>query len=108
MKTKSITMNIDIQSLHFKADETLKAFVLKKTEKLSRLDERILAADICLKTERSETTDNKICEIRLSLAGQALFASRKSKTFEQATSEAVEALKRQLRKRKTQMSKGRN
>ncbi len=42
----------------------------------------------------------KIAEIKLLVPGNDLFAKRQCKTFEEATDQAVEALRRQLKKKK--------
>lgn len=99
-------MEIKIQSLHFKANELLEEYVQKKLNRLTRLDKRILSADVCLKLDKSDKTENKVCEIKLSVRGKDLFAKRQCKTFEEATNEAVDALQQQIKKRKTQTSKG--
>ena len=98
-------MEIKIQSLHFTANDQLEAFVQRKVNKLSRLNERIISGDVCLKLDKSAKTENKVCEIKLSVAGRDLFAKRQCKTFEEATNEAVDALQQQLLKRKTQINK---
>ncbi len=96
-------MNIRIQSLHFKATEELEAFVHAKVEKLFRINDRIVTTDVTLKLEKSDTHENKVCEIRLTIPGHELFAERKCKSFEEATSEVASALHDQLVKKRTQM-----
>jgi putative sigma-54 modulation protein len=53
-----------------------------------------------LRLENTNGPENKITEIRLSIPGNDLFAKKQSKTFEEATDQAVEALRRQIRKHK--------
>ena len=45
-------MEIKIQSLHFTANDQLEAFVQRKVNKLSRLNERIISGDVCLKLDK--------------------------------------------------------
>ena len=102
------TMEIKIQSLHFKANDLLEKFVQNKVGKLSHFNDRIVSGDVCLKLDKSQKLDNKVCEIRLSIPGNDLFAKRQSNTFEEATNEVVEALQKQLRRNKTQLQNKRH
>lgn len=94
-------MKIVIQTLHFTPTPQLNSFVTDRVSKLSHFYERILEANVCLKIEPSDTTENKVCEIKLSVPGNDLFARREGKIFEEAIAETVEALGRQVRKMKT-------
>ncbi|MCK7530409.1 MAG: HPF/RaiA family ribosome-associated protein [Marinilabiliales bacterium] len=49
---------------------------------------------------RIRSRENKISEIKLELPGGPLFARKQSKTFEEATDEAIDALKKQITKHK--------
>ena len=93
-------MKIDIQSLHFTAHAELNNFVLDKVNKLEKFDHKILSGQVCLKLDNSSTTDNKVCEIRLEIPGNDLFAKKQSTTFDEATALAVEALQHQIAKLK--------
>ena len=96
-------MKIDIQSLHFTPQQELTDFVTEKVSTLSHFNDSILAGEVCLKLDKSDKTENKVCEIRLSVPGNDLFAKRQCKTFEEATNQTVEALQKQLRKLKTRL-----
>jgi len=93
-------MKINISSVHFKSDKKLDDFIKEKIEKLSTLYDGILGSDVKLKIENTDNQENKITEIRLDVRGYDLFAKKQSKTFEEATDDAVEALRRQLTKHK--------
>jgi putative sigma-54 modulation protein len=93
-------MKVIINSVHFKADQKLETFITTKIEKLSKKHDDIIGSDVTLKLENAETPDNKITEIRISLKGNDLYASKQSKTFEEATDQAIDALKKQLEKKK--------
>lgn len=93
-------MQININSVHFKADRKLVAFINEKVEKLSSLYEGVIGTDVTLKVENTETPENKIAEIRLFIRGNDLYAKKQCKTFEEATDTAVDALKRQISKHK--------
>ena len=101
-------MEIKIQSLHFKANDLLEEFVQEKVARLSHLNDKIISGDVCLKLDKSQKHDNKVCEIRLAVPGNDLFAKRQCKTFEEATNEVVEALQKQLRRNKTQLQNKRH
>ena len=93
-------MNVNISSVHFKADKKLLDFIQNKIDKLSSYYDGVLGGDVKLKLENGSNPDNKITEIKILLKGEDLFAKKQSKSFEEATDQAVEALRRQLRKYK--------
>ena len=93
-------MNINISSLHFKADQKLEAFITEKVEKLEKMHDGILGAEVKLKLENTDAPENKTTAIRININGYDVMAGKTAKSFEEATSEAVEALKKQLIKAK--------
>ena len=93
-------MNIMINSVHFKADIKLEAFIKEKLQKMQSIYEGIIGSEVMLKLENSEPHDNKMVEIRLIVRGYDLFAKKQAKSFEEATDQALEALKKQLIKHK--------
>jgi putative sigma-54 modulation protein len=93
-------MKVNITSVHFKTDKKLEDFIQNKMEKLNGFYEGIIGGDVILKLEKKEKEGNKIAEIKLKIPGNDLYAKKQSKTFEQATDSAIEALKKQLTKHK--------
>jgi putative sigma-54 modulation protein len=93
-------MQVKIQSVHFIADNKLEMFIEDKISKLNNHYDQIIGSDVILRLEKSATRENKIAEIKLKIPGNDLFAKKQSKTFEEATDLAVDALKRQISKRK--------
>jgi putative sigma-54 modulation protein len=93
-------MNIQIHSVRFNADKKLIDFVNQKLGKLTQYGEDIVNAEVYLRLDKDQTRENKISEIKLDISGGPLFARRKSKTFEEATDGAVEAIKKQITKHK--------
>ena len=91
-------MNINISSLHFKADQKLELFITEKLEKLNKIYDNIIGAEITLKLENAGEPENKTAEFRVKIRGNDALASKTAKTFEEATDLAVEALKKQLKK----------
>ena len=91
-------MNIKITSLHFKVDQKLESFISEKLEKLTKIHEGIIGTEVTLKVENTEKPDNKTVEVRAKIRGNDALASKTAKTFEQATDDVVEALRKQLQK----------
>jgi putative sigma-54 modulation protein len=87
-----------INSVHFKADQKLEEFITQKVEKLCAKYSEVISAEVTLKLDNTDTPENKIVDIRLVLRGDDLYASKQSKSFEEATDVAVDALKKQLEK----------
>ncbi len=96
-------MNIKITALHFKADQKLEDFITEKLNKIEKLSDTIIGADVVLKIENTEKPENKITEIRLKIKGYDLHAEKTSNSFEGATDLAVEAIRKQLTKSKEKM-----
>jgi len=93
-------MQVNISSVHFKADKKLLGFIKSKIEKLSGLYGNVLGSEVKLRLENTSTAENKIAEIKLMIKGSDLFAKKQGKTFEESTDLAVEALRRQLKRHK--------
>jgi len=92
-------MNIQLNTVHFTADQKLTDFVSKKVSKLDTYLEGIIGAEVILKVVKPETVNNKIAEIKLSIPGyDNLFAEKQADTFEEAIDLAIEAVRRQLTK----------
>ena len=47
-------MTINISSVHFKTDQKLEEFINEKVEKLNKIHEGIIGADVTLKLENTE------------------------------------------------------
>jgi len=93
-------MHIKVHSIHFDADYKLINFITEKVNKLEHFHDQILSGEVFLRLEKSDVNENKVAEIKLNVPGKELFAKKQSKTFEEATDVAVEALRRQIRKHK--------
>jgi putative sigma-54 modulation protein len=89
-------MNVQIHSVRFDADKKLVDFVQQKLVKLSQFGDGIVNAEVYLRLDKDQERKNKISEIRLDLRGAPLFARKQSKTFEEATDMAIDALKKQI------------
>ncbi len=94
-------MEIRIQSIHFTADQKLTQFIEERLNKLTKYFDRIVEAEVFLKLEnKGATVKDKVAEIKLHVPGKTLYATGNSKVFESAADEALDTLKRQLRKHK--------
>ncbi|HNB48752.1 MAG TPA: ribosome-associated translation inhibitor RaiA, partial [Chitinophagales bacterium] len=92
-------MKIQIQSLHFDADKSLKDFINKKLVKLETFYDKIIDSDVVLSLEQLNTqVRDKVVVIKTNIPGGTLIAKEKSKKFEAAVDLAVESLKKQLEK----------
>ena len=96
-------MNITIQSVHFDASSRLEDFIRQKVGKLDQFSDDIIGAEVILRIDKAETSENKLVDIELDIPGNNLFAKKQSKTFEEAVDLACEALRKQLVKRKEKL-----
>ena len=94
-------MKVNINSVHFKTDVKLE----NKVGKLSGMFENVIGSEVTLRVDNTDDRENKIAEIRLLIKGYDLYAKKQSKTFEEATDTAVNALKKQLEKYKGRVKK---
>lgn len=93
-------MNIRINSVRFDADQKLEDFIHGKVKKLNQFYDDIIAAEVFLRLGNSQDFENKITEIRLEIPGSELFAKKTSKSFEESTDNAIDALKKQITRHK--------
>lgn len=91
-------MKLQMHSIHFDADQKLIDFIQKKADKLDTFYDRIIDGEVFMRLDKNEKNENKIVEIKLNVPGKTLFAKQQADSFEAATDEAVEALRRQLKK----------
>lgn len=94
-------MNVNVQSVHFDADRKLLTFVNERVARLSQFSNEIISSDVFLRLDKTSEKENKIAEVKISIPGKELFAKKQSKSFEEATDLAVEALRKQVKKYKT-------
>lgn len=93
-------MKVSISSLHFKADVKLEEFIREKVTKVSSFFDGVISSEVTLKLDTSSNNENKIAEIRINIPGNDLFAKKQAKTFEEAVDNAVDALKKQIKRHK--------
>lgn len=96
-------MKVDINSVHFRPESKLESFVTEKVNKLEQYFDGILGSEVILKLENADGKENKISEIKVKVPGDDLFAKKQASTFEEATDQAVSALRKQLIKYKEKL-----
>ena len=98
-------MKLQMSSLKFDADAKLLDFVQKKADKLDTFYDQIIDGEVSMKVENSEDRLNKIVEMKINVPGTTMFAKEKNKSFEAAVDEAVESIRRQIKKHKGKVSR---
>ena len=93
-------MNINLNAVGFKPDVKLEEFIDKKVSKLETVYERVLGAEVILRLEVKEKSMNKVAEVKLLVPGEDIFAKKMCDTFEEAVDNCVEAIRKQIVKKK--------
>jgi putative sigma-54 modulation protein len=96
-------MKLQMHSIHFDADYKLIDFIQRKADKLDTYYDRVIDGEVIMKVDKHEKKSNKIVEIKLNVPGKQLFAKNQNDTFEAAADDAVEGLRRQIKKFKEKM-----
>lgn len=92
---------ITFQSVNFKASSTLEGFAKDKVAKLFEQDNSLIRADITLFLGASGNIYNNFCEIYLSVPGENHFVKKNTERYEDSIVDAVAALQKILRRKKT-------
>ena len=98
-------MKINIQTLSFHASPHLIEFAENKINKITHYNDMVMEAQLTLKVDRSGAKNNKVCDIRLVVPGNDIYASKRRDSFEAAILEAIEAVKQPLLRWKKQNEK---
>ena len=93
-------MDFKINAVHFTADKGLISFVEEKVKKLENMYDHIISGEVFLRVDNNDSKENKIAEVRITIPGNELFASKQCQSFEEATDLAVSALRKQVEKHK--------
>ncbi|MBL57756.1 MAG: ribosomal subunit interface protein [Flavobacteriales bacterium] len=96
-------MKVKVSALHFTADKKLIDFANERVSKLEKFYDKIIDSNIVFRVHNAEDKENKSVEIKLNIPGKELFAKKQSDSFEKSVDEAVEALRRQLKKHKEKL-----
>src|SRR5215213_6603578 len=94
-------MNVNIQTVHFDADDKLKDYVATKLSKLSTFHDKIIKVDVFLKLDNVvHNIKDKIAEIKVHVPRHRLFVKACSKSFEESFDSALDSLVSQIKKKK--------
>ncbi|MDU0369467.1 ribosome hibernation-promoting factor, HPF/YfiA family [Hymenobacter endophyticus] len=96
-------MKVQIQSVHFDADQKLLDFIQKRLDKLETFYDRVTEGEVIMRLNNKDGIDNKTVEIKLYVPGGSLFAQEDAASFEAAADAAAESLKRQITKHKEKL-----
>jgi putative sigma-54 modulation protein len=97
-------MDLQVNSVHFDADQELVHFINGKVHKLETYFDNIIAGQVFLRIDKSSNSTDKVAEIKLSIPGKELFAKKQCKSFEEATDLACAALRKQVKRHKSRQN----
>ena len=101
-------MKITIQTPDFKPTKKIEDLVGDHLEKLGKIKAEIIEALVCLTIDKSNTNESKVCEIRLVIPGNDMFATKQTGSFEESIVKTIDALRHQIARLKTSYEKRRN
>lgn len=100
-------MNVQIQAVHFEADQKLLDHVTRKIEKFKTFHDKIVSVEVSLILENvSEKVKNKVAQIKVSIPKSSLFSKNESKTFEESFEFAFDSMVNQIKKSKEKVIEG--
>ena len=98
-------MNVNIQTVHFDADEILVTYVEKKLSKLLQFHDRITKVDVYLKLDNVvHNIKDKIAEIKVHIPRYDFFVKHSSKSFEESFDEALNSVIMQIKRKKEKLA----
>ncbi len=98
-------MNINIQAVHFDADEKLLEFVEKKVSKLETFHDRITRVEVFLKLDNlMHSIKDKVVEIKVHIPKQDCFVKSSTKSFELSFDQALDSITNQLKRKKDRVA----
>ena len=94
-------MNVNIQTVHFSADNKLINYISQKLEKLSVFNDRIIKVNVFLKLDNVvHAIKDKIAEIRVHIPRHNFFVKSTSKSFEESFDDAFDSMVTRIKKDK--------
>ncbi|GAB2457067.1 hypothetical protein GCM10011375_05460 [Hymenobacter qilianensis] len=97
-------MKVQMHSVHFTADQSLLDFIQKRLDKLETFYDRVTEGEVIMKLNNKDGIDNKTVELKVLVPGSTLFSQADAATFEAATDEAAEGLRRQIKRHKEKLT----
>lgn len=95
-------MDVRIQAIHFDIADKLVSFINKKAERLARHNVNISTVDATLKVVKPETAMNKEAVVKVTAPQEEYVATKTANSFEEAIDLCLEAIERQMEKKKDQ------
>ncbi len=96
-------MNVVINAINFEADSKLKSFIGKKLAKLETFFDKIIDTEVFLKLSNRDSIRDKTVELKIHIPGKTIFVEETSKSFEESTDNALDAMARQIKKQKAKI-----
>ena len=98
-------MNVNIQTVHFDADDKLVDYVSKKLQKLTTFHDRITKVDVFLKLDNVvHNIKDKVAEIKVHIPHNEFFVKSSSKSFEESFDCALESIANQIKRKKEKLA----
>ena len=94
-------MEIKIKTLKFDADQKLVEYVEKKVAKIEKFFDNTGDAEVTLSLLKEP--DNKSAKIQIHVPGEDLVIERNAKTFEEAITDCVDAMKEKITRYKERL-----
>ncbi len=91
-------MKINISSQHVNPEASLQEFITKKLSKLTHFDENLSEVEVVLDLEKGRVPnfDSKVIKVKVFGRNGDYFAEKKASSFEEATLQVIDALKKQI------------
>ena len=93
-------MKLNTKAVNFEIAERLEKHIAKKTKRSEKLLPESAEMEIQLTVVKPETNLNKETHVRVVGFGAELFAQKVCDTFEQGVDDCLEAIEKQIEKRK--------
>jgi putative sigma-54 modulation protein len=98
-------MNVNIQTVHFDADDKLVDYVTRKLEKLNTFHDQILKVDLFLKLDNVvHSIKDKVVEIKVHVPKHDFFVKASSKSFEESFDNAMDSIISQIKRKKDKLA----
>lgn len=98
-------MNVNIQTVHFDADDKLLDLVNRKLSKLNTFHDGIINVEVFLKLDNVvHTIKDKIVEIKVHVPKHEFFVKTSSKLFEESFDAAFESIINQIKRKKEKLA----
>lgn len=94
-------MNVQIQAVHFEADNRLIEHVNRKLEKLGTFHDKIIGVEVYLVLDNIvHNIKDKVAEIKVYVPKHSFFVKHQSKTFEESFDLAFDSMVNRIKRQK--------